>query len=135
MKMDHKIKSTSPIHQQTLIQLVIRKYCITLNLNNSISLFIPLLNWININWILSLFSWEGVQKYQHDQRSVFVKNSINYSGGSRISPRRGHQLFRGAPTYDFAKCSQKLHEIERIWTPGGGVARPKFYYVDPPLNY
>ena len=24
----------------------------------------------------------------------------------------------GAPTYDFAKFSQKLHEIERIWTPG-----------------
>ena len=38
----------------------------------------------------------------------------------------------GAPTYDFAKISQKLHEIERIWTPGRG-ARPKFYYVDPPL--
>ena len=27
----------------------------------------------------------------------------------------------GAPTYDFAKISQKLHEIERIWTPGGRV--------------
>ena len=39
----------------------------------------------------------------------------------------------GAPTYDFTKFSQKLHEIERIWTPGGG-ARPKFYYVDPPLK-
>ena len=26
----------------------------------------------------------------------------------------------GAPTYDFAKFSQKLHEIERISTPGGG---------------
>ena len=39
----------------------------------------------------------------------------------------------GAPTYDFVKFSQKLHEIERIWTPGGGSARPKFYYVDPPL--
>ena len=26
---------------------------------------------------------------------------------------------RGAPTYDFAKLSQKLHEIERIWTRGG----------------
>ena len=36
----------------------------------------------------------------------------------------------GAPTYDFAKISPKLHEIEIIWTPGG---RPKFYYVDPPL--
>ena len=46
----------------------------------------------------------------------------------------------GAPTYDFAKIFQKLHEIERIWTPGGGGggggggARPKFYYVDPPLD-
>ena len=27
----------------------------------------------------------------------------------------------GVPTYDFAKISQKLHEIERIWTPGGGT--------------
>ena len=25
----------------------------------------------------------------------------------------------GVPTYDFAKFSQKLHEIERIWTRGG----------------
>ena len=24
----------------------------------------------------------------------------------------------GAPLYDFAKFSQKMHEIERIWTPG-----------------
>ena len=40
----------------------------------------------------------------------------------------------GAPTYDFAKIPQKLHEIERIWTPRGRGARPKFYYVDPPLR-
>ena len=26
----------------------------------------------------------------------------------------------GAPTDDFAKCSQKLHEIKRIWAPRGG---------------
>ena len=38
----------------------------------------------------------------------------------------------GVPTYDFAKFSQKLHEIERIWTPREGV-HPKFYYVDLPL--
>ena len=38
----------------------------------------------------------------------------------------------GAPTYDFAKFSQKLHEIERIWAPRRG-AHPNFYYVDPPL--
>ena len=29
----------------------------------------------------------------------------------------------GAPTYEIAKFSEKLHEIERIWTPRGG-ARP-----------
>ena len=28
----------------------------------------------------------------------------------------------GAQTYDFAKFSQKLHEIERIWTGGGGAS-------------
>ena len=35
----------------------------------------------------------------------------------------------GAPTYDFAKFSRKLHEIERIWAPGGRPSRP----LDPPL--
>ena len=55
------------------------------------------------------------------------------SGGSRISPRRGRQLSGGGRQHTiFAKFSQKLHEIERIWTPRGGM-RPKFYYVDPPL--
>ena len=43
-------------------------------------------------------------------------------GRSRISPRWGCHLYR-APTYDFAKISQKLHEIERIWTPGGGASK------------
>ena len=33
-------------------------------------------------------------------------------GGGANSPE-------GAPTYNFAKISQKLHEIERIWTPRG----------------
>ena len=48
-----------------------------------------------------------------------------YSGGSRISPRRGRQLPGGVPTYDFAIFSQKLHEIERIWAPwGGGTCTP-----------
>ena len=32
---------------------------------------------------------------------------------------------RGAPTYDFANNSQKLHEIERIWAPGGGGGASK----------
>ena len=42
-------------------------------------------------------------------------------GGGANSPGGGG---KGAPTYDFAKISQKLHEIERIWVPGGGGARP-----------
>ena len=56
------------------------------------------------------------------------------SGGSRISPRRGHQLPLGVPTYDFAKFSRKLHEIEGFWMPGGGgggrISRPP---LDPPM--
>ena len=36
-------------------------------------------------------------------------------------PGGGTNYPEGAPTYDFAKFSQKLHEIERIWTRGGRV--------------
>ena len=39
----------------------------------------------------------------------------------------------GVPTYDFAKISQKVHEIERIWTPGG--VRPLHPPLDPPLEW
>ena len=56
---------------------------------------------------------------------------IVISGGCRISPRREHQLpGGGTPTYDFAKFSPKLHQIERIWTPGRD-ARP---LRPPPLD-
>ena len=30
----------------------------------------------------------------------------------------------GAPTYDFAKFSQKLHEIKRIWASGAPLMPP-----------
>ena len=55
---------------------------------------------------------------------------IYSSGGSRISPRWGDQP-SGVPTYDFAKFSQKLCEIERIWICRGhaSLAPP----LDPPL--
>ena len=53
------------------------------------------------------------------------------SGGPRISPRWRRQPSRGAPTYDLAKFSQKLHQIERIWTPGGARPSPP---LDPPLQ-
>ena len=36
----------------------------------------------------------------------------------------------GAPTYEFVEFSQKLHEIERIWTPRGASPAPP---LDPPL--
>ena len=50
---------------------------------------------------------------------IELKFLTEYSGGSRISPRRGRQLSRGRePTYDFAKFSKKLHEIERFGPPG-----------------
>ena len=41
-------------------------------------------------------------------------------------PQGGANSPGGAPTYNFAKFSRKLHEIERIWVPGGegGGTRP-----------
>ena len=45
----------------------------------------------------------------------------------------GANLPGGAPTYEFVKFSQKLHETERIWTPRGG-ARPLCPPLDPPLK-
>ena len=34
-------------------------------------------------------------------------------------PRGGGANYPGAPTYNFAKFSRKLHEIERIWMSRG----------------
>ena len=63
------------------------------------------------------------------QRST---QGVKSSGRSRISPRRGrNSRGGGAPTYDFAKFSQKLHEIERISAPGGASLAPP---LDPPLK-
>ena len=44
--------------------------------------------------------------------------------GGDANPRGG-----GAPTYEFAKFSQKMHAIERIWTRGGVPRAP----LDPPM--
>ena len=42
-----------------------------------------------------------------------------------IAIQGGRQLPRGgSPTYNFAKFSRKLHEIERIWARGARGARP-----------
>ena len=51
-------------------------------------------------------------------------------GGSRIPRRRGRQPCRGVPTYDFAKFSKKLHEIEKILVHRGATPPP----LDPPLE-
>ena len=48
-------------------------------------------------------------------------------GGGANSPGGG-----GAPTYDFAKFSKNCMKLKDFGPPGG--ARPKFYYVDPPLK-
>ena len=47
-------------------------------------------------------------------------------------PRGGAPALQGAPTYDFAKFSQKLHDIETIWT--GGATYPSHPNLDAPLN-
>ena len=53
---------------------------------------------------------------------ILVEKCMTISGGSRIPPRWGRQLSRGAQTYDFAKISQKLHELKEFGPQGGGGA-------------
>ena len=63
-----------------------------------------------------------------------ASSNYTFSGGSRISPRRGRQLPGGVPTYEFVEFSQKLHEIERIWTRGGEGRASPAPPLDPPLT-
>ena len=60
-----------------------------------------------------------VHKYV-DQESLAAKR-LHQAVADPGFPRGGgaNSPGGGAPTYDFAKISQKLHEIERIWAPGG----------------
>ena len=53
--------------------------------------------------------------------SIFSGSKISYSR-LRFANLSQWRIPKGAPTYDFAKFSQKLDEIERIWPP-----------LDPPL--
>ena len=50
-----------------------------------------------------------------------VQFRLDHRGGYRIPRRRGRQPSGGAPTYDFAKFSEKLHEIEKILGRRGGA--------------
>ena len=74
-------------------------------------------------WVVQRRLWEKKNNQHHAcileayyHLKVYNVHFKVVSGRSRISPRRGCQLSKGAPKYDFAKLSQKLHEIERIWS-------------------
>ena len=69
-----------------------------------------------------------------------LKNNSNFgswrtplSGGSRISPRRGRQLPGGGANIQFHQNFPKTAWNWKNLDPQEGGARPKFYYVDPPL--
>ena len=58
---------------------------------------------------------------------------INIQWRIKDLPEEGAPTPHGeAPTYDFAILSKKLHEIERIWTPGEACI-PRAPPLDPPL--
>ena len=60
------------------------------------------------------------------------RSSDTYQWQIQDFPEEGAPTPQGVPTYKFAKFSQKLHEIERIWTPGGHASlMPP---LDPPLH-
>ena len=64
-------------------------------------------------------------------KSLLIYNSSIYPVADPGFPRGGGtNSSGGGPTYDFAKISQKLHEIERIRTRGGVPWAPP---LDPPL--
>ena len=45
----------------------------------------------------------------------------------------GAPTLQRVPTYDFAKISRKLHEIEIIWTAGWGGGGALYIPLDPPM--
>ena len=86
--------------------------------------------------VVSIHYFFSVERLRWGSRLVLTNSNqlrINKPVADSGFPRGGGANSPGgASTYDFAKISQKLHEIERIWSRGG--TRPKFYYVDPPLQ-
>ena len=74
---------------------------------------------------ISSSMWQDMSMFKDRSRGTITTATATSSdevtsGGSRISPMWWRQPFTGqALIYDFVKFSQKLHEIERIWTPGG----------------
>ena len=64
----------------------------------------------------SQHAWLSAQNnyQQKPQRARFILVLQISRGGSRIPRRRGRQPSGGAPTYEIAKFSETLHEIEKI---------------------
>ena len=58
-------------------------------------------------------------EFRENQKPITFKSN---QGRIQDFPEVGVQTLRGGAKIQFAKISQKLHEIERIWTPTG--ARP-----------
>ena len=62
-----------------------------------------------------------------------VNYYFNWQGRVQDSPQEGAPILQGgggAPTYDFAKVSEELHEIEKILGRSGAFPAPP---LDPPL--
>ena len=59
--------------------------------------------------------------------NLFLLSSVSVQWRIQDFPEVGAPTFQGAPTYDFAKSSQKLHGIDRIWTGGGGASKILLY--------
>ena len=56
-----------------------------------------------------------------DSIFLFSFNAIIFRGGFRISVGGDTNCPSGAPTYDFAKISEKLHKTEEILGRGGAA--------------
>ena len=71
-------------------------------------------------YILYLYLSLSLSLYIYIYHTLTVADPEFHRGG-------GNNPSGGAPTYDFAKFCQifpKLHEIERIWTPGRRPSHP-----------
>ena len=88
---------------------------------------------LDLRWNWGLTGKENQRSCNFFPATNLQSYKVYYSVADPGFPRGGGANSPGgAPTYDFAKISPKLHKIERIWTPGG---RLKFYYGDPPLLF
>ena len=65
--------------------------------------------------------------YKHELHSIDslynLQSKSEFTGADPGFPIRGAPTLKGAPTYKIARFSQKLHEIKKIWSVGGGACR------------